>query len=188
MKFIRIIVPLTLMAVAAFAQQVQYGYDHKVDFGKYKTYKWVEVKGADHLDQLTDKQLKDAIDLQLSKKGLVKTTDNADLAITYQAAITQQVQFTAYTELPGPGWGYGQGWVRGWGYDDGRPIGTTTTQSTPIYVGSVGFDMYDATQQKLVWRGEVAKTIDTKAKPGKRQKNIEKSIAKLLKNYPPPTK
>jgi hypothetical protein len=40
----------------------------------------------------------------------------------------------------------------------------------------------------LVWRGVASKTIDPKAKPDKSQKNITKSVAKLLKNYPPEKK
>jgi len=31
-----------------------------------------------------------------------------------------------------------------------------------------------------------ATTLDQKAKPEKQQKNLEKAITKLLKNYPPP--
>lgn len=48
--------------------------------------------------------------------------------------------------------------------------------------------MYDRADKRLVWRGKVSKTIDPKAKPDKRQKNIQKAIEKLLKNYPPQTK
>jgi hypothetical protein len=39
-----------------------------------------------------------------------------------------------------------------------------------------------------VWRGTASKTLDPKAKPEKKQKNITKAVQKLLKNYPPPKK
>jgi hypothetical protein len=65
---------------------------------------------------------------------------------------------------------------------------TTTATTSTIYIGQLDLDMYDAPKKTLVWRGVASKTIDTKAKPDKRQKNIEKGVAKLLKNYPPPTK
>lgn len=66
---------------------------------------------------------------------------------------------------------------------------TTTTGSTStIYIGTLDVDMYDSKGKDLVWRGTASKTIDTKAKPDKQQKNIQKSVAKLLKNYPPPQK
>jgi hypothetical protein len=47
--------------------------------------------------------------------------------------------------------------------------------------------MYDPSKKQLVWRGVASKTLDTKAKPDKRQKNLQKAAAKLLKNYPPKT-
>ena len=174
--------------MTGFAQNVRYNYDHSADFPKYKTYRWVEVDGAVQLDQLTEKQLTNAIDIELSKKGLIKIGgSDPDLLITYQAAINQVQQFNAFTGGFGPGWGYGPGWGRGWGYA-GYGTSTVTVESTIIYAGSFGFDMYDAEQRKLVWRGEATKTIDTTAKSHKRQSNIEKGVAKLLKNYPPPTK
>jgi hypothetical protein len=49
-------------------------------------------------------------------------------------------------------------------------------------------DIYDPGTKQLIWRGVATKTLDTGAKPGKRQRNITKAIAKLLKNYPPPMK
>jgi hypothetical protein len=45
--------------------------------------------------------------------------------------------------------------------------------------------MYDTTSKQLVWRGMASKTLDAKAKPEKRQKNIDKAATKMLKNYPP---
>jgi hypothetical protein len=48
--------------------------------------------------------------------------------------------------------------------------------------------MYDSAQKELVWRGTASKTLDPKAKPDKKQKNISKAVAKLLKNYPPNVK
>jgi hypothetical protein len=39
-----------------------------------------------------------------------------------------------------------------------------------------------------VWRGVAGKTLDPKAKPDKQQKNLDKAVAKMLKNYPPPVK
>jgi hypothetical protein len=48
--------------------------------------------------------------------------------------------------------------------------------------------MYDSANKALVWRGVMSKTIDPKAKPDKQQKNLNKAVAKLLKNYPPPVK
>ena len=48
--------------------------------------------------------------------------------------------------------------------------------------------MYATSPKTLVWRGTATKTLDTKAKPEKQEKNLQKAMAKLLKNYPPTPK
>jgi len=57
-----------------------------------------------------------------------------------------------------------------------------------VYVGQLDLSMYDSAQKELVWRGVASKTLDPKAKPEKKQKNIIKAVQKLLKKYPPPPK
>jgi hypothetical protein len=66
-------------------------------------------------------------------------------------------------------------------------MGTTTTygSTSTIYVGQLDLTVYDAAQKELVWRGTATKTLDPKAKPEKKQKNITKAVEKLLKNFPP---
>jgi hypothetical protein len=40
------------------AQDVRYNFAQGEDFSKYKTYKWVDLKGADQANELTEKQIK----------------------------------------------------------------------------------------------------------------------------------
>jgi Domain of unknown function (DUF4136) len=178
------LVLLFLVVSSAVAQDVRYNFDKSTDFSKFKTYKWVDLPGAQKLDSIADKQVKEAVDAQLSQKGLTKTdTDKADLYIGYQPAIGQEQQFTSYST----NWGYGPGWGAGW-YGGGMGSTTTTGQTSTIYTGQLALDMYDSANHDLVWRGVVSKTLDPKAKPEKRQKNINKAVAKLLKKYPPTEK
>jgi Domain of unknown function (DUF4136) len=170
-------------AAEGFAQDVRYNFDKDTDFSKFKTYKWVTIKDSDHLNELTEKQITAALDAELAKKGLTKTdADNADLYIGYQTAVGSEKQFNSYSS----GWGTGPGWGRGWygGYGSTTTTGSTST----IYVGQLDLDMYESAKKELVWRGTVSKTIDPRAKPDKQQKNITKSVQKLLKNYPPKQK
>jgi predicted heme/steroid binding protein len=169
------------VAAVAFGQDVSYNFDQQADFTKYRTYKWVEVKGGEQLDQLLMQQIRDAFDKNLALKRLAKTDgDNADLYIAFQVAVNQEKQMTTWDT----GYGMGPGWGGRWygGYYRG---GTTTSTTSTIYVGSVVLDMYDAAAKKLVWRGVASKQVDTKAKPEKRMKNLDKGAAKMLKNYPP---
>jgi len=182
MKLSRVLLPLSLVAFAAMAQDVRYNFDRSTDFGQFKTYKWVQIKEGGQLSDLAEQQLKSAIDAELSLKGLTRTEGDADLLIAYQAAIRQEKEFSSYSSGFGPGWGYGGGWG-GWGGSS-----MTTGQTSTIHIGAIGLDMYSASKKQLVWRGEASKTLDTKAKPDKQQKNLKKAMAKLLKNYPPSAK
>jgi hypothetical protein len=166
----------------AAAQDVRYNFDKQANFAAFKTYKWVTIKGATQLSDLADKQVKTAVDEELSKKGLTKSdSDTADLYIGYQAGIGTEKQYTSFDT----GWGYGPGWGGGWyGGGGGMTTGTTST----IYVGQLALDMYASSPKNLVWRGAASKTLDEKAKPDKQEKNLKKAVAKLLKNYPPQAK
>lgn len=176
---------IVLAAGSAAAQDVRYNFDRDADFSKFKTYKWVNIKDAAKLDNLLDKQIKDAVDAQLAQKGLTKVDDDsANLYIGYQAAVNQEKEFTSYSS----DWGYGGGWYRGGWYGPMGGTSTTTGQTSTIYKGQLALDMYDSTNHSLVWRGLASKTLDPKAKPEKQQKNLNKTVTKLLKNYPPEKK
>jgi hypothetical protein len=184
MKTLTVLACAFVLAVStASAQDVSYNFDQQADFTKYKTYKWVTVKESDQLDELTAKQVAQAIEKQLAAKGLTKTeADSADLLVAYQVAINKEKQVTSWNTgyAMGPGWGgryYG-------GYGGGMGTASTST----IYIGALALDMYDAAKKELVWRGLASKQIDTKASAEKRQKNLDKGMAKLLKNYPPKVK
>jgi hypothetical protein len=168
---------LVLGVAAVAAQDVTYNFDQETDFSKFHTYKWVSIKNAQQVDDITQRQITAAIESALAKKGLTKTdADNADLYIAYQTALGSQKQWNAYNT----GWGYGPRW--------GGGMGMATATSETIHVGTLDLDMYDSSNKRLVWRGAVSKTLDPTAKPDKRQKNLDKALDKLLKNYPPKKK
>lgn len=158
---------------AAMAQDVSYNFAQGTDFSKFKTYKWVNIPGAEAPNQLLDQQIKQAIDSQLAAKGFVKTdADTADLYVGYQVSISQQQQWNAY--------GMGMGWRMGGGM-------ATATSST-IQIGTLGFDVYDQSGKQLIWRGSATKTLNPPKDPEKRQRNLDNAVAKLLKDFPPPVK
>jgi hypothetical protein len=161
-----------LTCAVAMAQDVKYNSMPGTDFTKYHTYKWVVIEGAQQPSQILDAQIKQAIDAQLATKGMTKTDDEkADLYIGYQVAIQQDKQWNAYG-TGGYRWGGGM---------------ATATQST-ITTGSLTLDMYEPGTKSLVWTGSATKQIDTNAKQDKIEKNLNKGMAKMLKNYPPPAK
>ncbi|HEY7286485.1 MAG TPA: DUF4136 domain-containing protein [Vicinamibacterales bacterium] len=182
--FMLMFVLLIGSAGSARAQDVRYNYDKQSDFTKFKTYKWVVLKDAQKLSDLADRQIKAAVDAELARKGLARSeNDTADLYIGYQAAVTQEKQFTSFNS----GWGYGPGWY-GAGWYGGGGGGMTTGQTSTILNGQLALDMYATSLKQLVWRSVASKTLDTEAKPEKQEKNLNKAVQKMLKDYPPKPK
>src|SRR5580704_12258323 len=168
----KLAIALVLALVACtltLAQDVSTNAMPGTDFSKYHTYKWVTIEGATQPNQILDAQIKQSIDSQLAAKGLTKTDgDKADLFIGYQASIDQEKQWNAYG-TGGLRWGGGMG----------------NATSSKISVGTLVLDMYDPANKQLVWTGRVTKTLDPNANQEKKQKNLDKAMQKLLKNFPP---
>jgi len=160
---------LLLFTGGLAAQDVKYNSMPGTDFSKFHTYKWVAIEGASHPNQIVDAEIKQSVDSQLASKGLTKTdSDKADLYVGYQIAVDQEKQWNAYGMGGGIRWG-----------------GMATATSSSINIGTLVVDMYDPATKQLVWTGTATKTMDPSSNQEKNQKNLNKAMAKLLKNYPP---
>jgi len=171
---------LVLWSASAAAQTVKYNFLPGTDFAKYKTYKWVRVPNVQYPNQIMDTQIMQSIDAQLALKGLTRSEENPDLVVAYQAAVNQEKQWNSYSS-GGDMWGWGR-WG-GWG-----GMQTTTTTSQTINIGTLNLDIYDAAAKTQIWRGEASKTLGSGKDPEKVKKNLDKAMAKMMKNYPPPMK
>ncbi|MFZ3330896.1 MAG: DUF4136 domain-containing protein [Candidatus Acidiferrales bacterium] len=161
---------LVLLACSGvLAQDVTTNAMPGVNFSNYHNYKWVRVEGASYPNQIVDTQIKNSIESQLSAKGLTKTdTDKADLYVAYQISMDQEKQWNAYGMGGGVRWGGGM----------------ATAQSSTISIGTLVLDMYDPSTKQLVWTGRVTKTLNPSNSQEKKQKNLDKAMQKLLKNFP----
>jgi uncharacterized protein DUF4136 len=143
------------------------------DFSKFHSYTWVSIEGGQHPNQIVDAEIKQSADSQLATKGLTKADSNkADLYVAYQISVDKEKQWNAY--------GMGGGLPR-WG-------GMGTATSSTINVGTLVLDMYDPATKQLVWTGQATKTIDPSKSQEKNQKNLDKAMQKLLKDFPPKQK
>jgi uncharacterized protein DUF4136 len=168
----QIVVALAMVLIASIAtmgQDVRSNYMPGTNFEKYHTYKWVAIEGGSPPNQIVDAQIKQSVDTQLAIKGLTKTdSDTADLYVGYQVALNHQKQWDAF----------GTGGIR-WGG------GIASATSSTITDGSLVLDMYDPATKQLVWTGNATKTLNPGGNEKKIQKNLDKAMEKLLKNYPP---
>jgi hypothetical protein len=155
------------------------------DFSKYHTYAWDdEVQGVPAIgerpDQILDNQVKQAIDSQMTAKGLTKVRDGdkPDVLVGYQLMIDREKQLNGF----GNSWG---GWGGGWGPWGGDTFGSFSASTSTNYVGTFIIGIYDPTAKKLVWIGGAQHAIEPNNKPEKNQERLNKGAKKLLKDFPP---
>jgi len=164
-------IALGMMLVASagtFAQDVKFNFMPGTNFSKYHTYKWINIPENVHPNQIVDQEIKQAIDTQLASKGLTKTdSDTADLYVGYQCSVDQERQWSAF----------GGGRFGG---------GMATATSSTIQNGTLAVDFYDPSNKQLIWRGQAAQTLNPSGNQQKDTQRLNKAMAKLLKNYPPP--
>lgn len=181
MKQLELSLIVVLLAVSsAIAQDVRYNFAD-AQFTKFRTYKWVTIKDAQKVDEQTNKQITNSLDMELTKKHLTRTdADTADLYIGYQVGEDTGRPLALYN----PNWRYGPGWSQEGFF--GGIYGKDMLPTSTIYAGQLALDMYDPNLEYLVWRGVVSKTFEPMAAPDIQQRILHKAVAHLFKKYPPP--
>lgn len=159
-----------------YAQKINYENFPGTDLTKYKTYNWKRADKAQYPDQTTDEMLKRSVDAQLQSKGYARTeTDSPDLYVTYQLAITDDAQWSSFTnEIH---WQGGANSLPGF-------KGATTNGSELIRKGWIILELYDVNEKKYVWRASANKTLGNANNPKKMEKNAGKAMAKVFNNFP----
>jgi hypothetical protein len=141
------------------------------NFAAFKTYAW--VRGTPLTDELNHRRIVDAVDAQLASKGLarVEAGGTPDVLVAYHATFDRSLQI--------------DGFAAGWGGYRFGPSRSSSARVEKILTGTLVVDMVDAATNTIVWRGIASKDVDVKASPEKREKNIQRTVAKLYKRYPP---
>ena len=183
-KIVSILI-LTLSVSYLSIAQVNTDYDKSVDFSQYMTFKFVgwQEGTTDRLNQLDAKKILTALTKELNGRGILMDGSAPKMMMVLFLVVDDKTSTTAYTNYTG-GMGYGMGRV-GWGAGvGGMGMGqSTTTYSENDYeVGTFVIDLYDSESKKLLWQGILKKNVTENTK--KREKKINKAIAKLLKDYP----
>jgi hypothetical protein len=163
---------LAIVGIGMLMADVKTDYDHKADFGSYKTYSWLKVDAG---DSLWADRIKSAVDEQLSAKGWTNQASGGSVGITGMGRVTEEQTYTTFYDGLGGGWG----WRRFGGI--GMETATTNVEETPV--GTLTIDMFDASTKKLIWRGTATATLSSK--PDKNDKKLEKGVADMFKKFPP---
>ena len=165
------VLSVVMLPLAAWAQQTSFDYDRSTNFAGYRTFAFKD--GTKVGDPLIDKRIADALASQLGQKGLQRA-EAPDVFVVYHIAFDKEKDISAWSTGGGP---YGYYWGGGWG--------STDIRVREIIVGTLVVDVVDARTNAIVWRGIGVREVDTQATPEKRDRNINKAVEKILKNYPP---
>jgi hypothetical protein len=173
-----------LVATGALAQTVKVNWQSDAPFADYRTYAWQESKnvGGEFYKQWVEKDF----DTTFSEKGLRKAAagEVPDLYVYYHV-MTQEVIDSTSTD-DGFGWGGGR-WSRwgGWGGWGGPDF--VETEARPRTMGILAVDLVDVKKKEMVWRDQA--TVDMIANTQKGdEKQVQKSVEKMFKQYPPKEK
>lgn len=178
-----------LVCSYAYADKVNVDWDRQANFRQYKTYAWLESPNPPE-DQLMARRIIQAVDGQLSAKGLqrVEPGQDPDLSVTYDSGVHQKVSWVPYPSTPAWGW---YGWYGGPGPGYGPYWGGPGWWDSPYAwypyvedIGTLAVNISDEHQKQVVWRGVASDAL--KDNPEKNARKICELIAKMFRKYPPP--
>jgi hypothetical protein len=163
---------VAVLGLGILAASIKTDYNHSTDFASYKTYYWLKVDAG---NSLWVDRIKQAVDQQLSAKGLTVAASGSDVAVTAMGRTKQEQTYNTFYDGLGGGWGW-----RGFG-GMGMANATTTVEDTPV--GTLTVDMFDSNTKKLIWRGTATQSLSNK--PDKNTKKLDDAVANMFKKFPP---
>lgn len=156
------------LSCSALAQKVTVDWDHNVhNFTSFHTYQWVKP-ARQSANPLMDQRIVEAVDAQLTAKGMRQVDSHPDVLVTYRTGVQRQQSATVMGTGP-----------RRFG-------GMGTIVPNVSNAGTLVVDISDGTSRQLLWRGSAADTLSDK--PEKNSQKIKKAVTNMFKKYPPTSK
>lgn len=157
------------------AQKTSAAFDDKVDFSNFKTFAF-DKAGA--RNPFVNTLIVEAIERELTSRGLTKASVDPDLKVVYLAATVPnlQVQNVPFYHVVNPAYS--------------GMVGSATMNMWDVTTGTLVIDLWERKTDRVVFRGTVtdvlqrAPSADLKADAKIVSKPINKGIAKIFKKYP----
>jgi hypothetical protein len=175
-------VALAASLAACSGISTNFDFDPQANFTGYQTWAWMEMQPDPQFTDLQRSRLRSSVESGMAAKGLELVRSQPDVFVGYQVILDEQVSYNTVNNYYGGGWGY-----RGWyGPSYGMTMGSSQTTETRVQVGTLILDIFDAGTKELVWRGTGESKIQEIQDPQERQARLDKAVAKILENFPPP--
>ena len=161
-----------LIVPPCLAVKVQSYVGKDVDFSRFKTYQWLPVKlltktGIVENDEVAAPLIRNAINRELTLKGLTQVEKGGDLEVSVLALTESIPQLEAVIMPPGAA-----------ALDYAQPIGTMGRYNKE---GTLAVNLIITGTPRFAWLGIAKESISNK--PGSGLKKIDKAAAALFKKY-----
>lgn len=178
-------IPLYLILILLFAgcsstPVVNTDYNPALNYNKLKTYNWHERKMPLQINPkinntLFEDRVRNAIASELQQKNFT-ISKKPDFQVTFNVTVQRKMEARTTTS----------------GMSYHRPVWpgavVTETQIREYNEGALIIDILSADGKNLIWRGTTQKRITGQTTPEERIKTINLAVAKILSNFPPPSK
>lgn len=165
------IFPLLLLFSCSNELRVHTDFDRSVSIQRLTNYDWLSLNQIESrnnpilLNELTDKRIKAAVDLQLKEKGYVKSETSAQMIIHYHIIVENR---TGSPTEP-IGYSYGRYWL------------DKELDSYRYEEGTLIIDFMDSRNCDLIWRGWAVSVLDEDVIT---EELINEAAAEIFKKFP----
>lgn len=169
-----------VLAGCASGPDVRGDFDPSADFGRFRSFGFVEQAGTDRGDarSLTTMLLQNAAAREMEARGYVRS-DTPDLVINFQGRLEERVDIQSRpAPAMGPTWGY-----RGWAGSPWGGWGGTEVTTRRYNVGTLVVDLVDLQARQMVFQGSVQTNV-TRDMLQNREQTINEMVAHIFARFP----
>jgi hypothetical protein len=164
-----------ILCTVVQAQKTSAAFDEQVNFSNFKTFAF-DKEGA--RNPYVNALIVQAIERELTSRGLTKVDTNPDLKVVYLAATVPnlQVQNVPFYHVVNPAYS--------------GMVGSATMNMWDVTTGTLVIDLLDSKSDRTVFRGTITEVLqrapsaDLKSDAKIVSKPINKGVAKIFKKYP----
>jgi len=164
-----------LFCTVAQAQKTSAGFDSNADFSSYKTFAF-DKSGA--RNPFVNKMIVDAVERELTARGLTKVAADPDVLVVYLAATGPNLQVASvpFYQVVNPAYS--------------GIVGGASMAMWDVTTGTLVIDLFDRKAERIVFRGSAsdvlqrAPSADLAADAKLVSKPINKGIARIFKKLP----
>lgn len=187
---------LGLSACASVQTSTNFDPNSAQSFGKYHTYAWLPMKAAKTeqdarvYNPIIQTRVQQSVDRELAARGFQKVApgQKPDFKMGWHGAVDEKVAVDTVDSYYGYAWDPWYDPFFGPVAFGGAGFPGDETMVREYQQGTLVLDVVDAGSNKLVWRGTAQAQLSEHMSAAKSQKLIDRSVDKLLKDFPPEPK